>query len=159
MYVLDPKLQDGHKLLKWDKRSRCGMYLGASPTHHDTVGRILNFDTGYITPQYHVIYDELFTTVPGYLTDPLFDSDLWNLLITLDGLDNSIDPSDRSNASVLQPATTWFELFHDSSTSESDSDSDSDDGDDAMALDPPDSVPEGEDVKLILFLLLKLFRP
>ena len=148
VYVLDPKLQDGHKLPKWDKRSRCGMYLGASPTHHDTVGRILNFDTGYITPQYHVVYDELFTTVPGYLTDPLFDSDLWNSLITLDGLDNSIDPGDRSNESVLQPATTWFELFRDSSTSDDDKEDDDkedDDDDHDTAQDPPDSVPEGED--------------
>ncbi|MCA1806890.1 MAG: GAG-pre-integrase domain-containing protein, partial [Actinobacteria bacterium] len=53
VYVLDPKLQDGKKLPKWRKRSRLGVYLGVSPEHSTTVGRVLNTETGYISPQYH----------------------------------------------------------------------------------------------------------
>ena len=30
-FVLDPKLQDGHKILKYDPRSRQGLNLGWSP--------------------------------------------------------------------------------------------------------------------------------
>ena len=37
-WVLDPKLQDGHKIPKFTPRSRCGMYVGSSPKHADTIG-------------------------------------------------------------------------------------------------------------------------
>jgi hypothetical protein len=65
VYVLDPKLQDGHKIPKWDPRSRRGMFVGVSHAHSSNVGRILNLRTGNISPQYHVVYDYLFTTVPN----------------------------------------------------------------------------------------------
>ena len=77
-WVLDPRLQDGKKIPKWHKRSRLGVYLGVSGNHSTTVGRILNTRTGYVSPQYHVVYDELFTTVRGYLTDALFDEASWS---------------------------------------------------------------------------------
>jgi hypothetical protein len=62
-YVLDPKLQDGHKLPKWNPRSRRGQFLGYSKEHSSTIGLILNLRTGYMTPQFHVVYDDLFQTV------------------------------------------------------------------------------------------------
>ena len=62
-YVLDPKLQDGKKIPKWEARARTGMFLGFSDVHSSTVGLILNIRTGYISPQYHVVYDEKFETV------------------------------------------------------------------------------------------------
>jgi len=65
VYVLDPKLQDGKKLPKWTPRSRRGQYLGPSPDHSTTIGRILNLRTGHISPQFHVVYDDLFMTVPN----------------------------------------------------------------------------------------------
>jgi hypothetical protein len=47
---------------------------------------ILNPWTGNVTPQYHVVYDDLFTTVPnaetGGLFDPNdFDVNSWNRLV------------------------------------------------------------------------------
>ena len=65
VYVLDPKLQDGHKIPKWNQRAGCGQYLGVSPNHSSTVGLILNHRTGAITTQYHVLYDNLYSTVPN----------------------------------------------------------------------------------------------
>jgi hypothetical protein len=44
VYVLDPELQDGHKIPKWDTRSRRGMFIGVSHSHSSNVGRILNFE-------------------------------------------------------------------------------------------------------------------
>ena len=41
-YVLDPKLQDGRKLPKWDPRTRQGQYLGRSPKYTISVGSIRN---------------------------------------------------------------------------------------------------------------------
>ena len=62
-YVLDPRLQDGKKIPKWEPRSRKGQFLGFSKSHASTVGLIRNIRTGYISPQFHVVYDEEFTTV------------------------------------------------------------------------------------------------
>ncbi len=139
-YVLDPKLQDGHKLPKWSQRSRCGLYLGVSPDHHDTVGRVLSLSSGHVSPQYHLVYDELFTTVPGYLTDSMFDADLWTSLLSLDGLDKVLEGDDAADVDAMKTATTWFELFRDDNEDD-DSDSDSDSDDDDVA----EQVPEGDD--------------
>ena len=131
-YVLDPTLQDGKKLPKWQKRARCGMYLGASPNHADSVGRILSLTTGHVSPQYHVVYDELFHTTLGALTDTVFDQELWNSLLVLDGHENLLDPEDRNDPDVLRPALDMYDLFRE--------DPDPDDPDSCEL----DSVPEGE---------------
>ena len=62
-YVLDPKLQDGKKIPKFEPRSRQGLNLGWSPKHASTVPLVLNMTTGHISPQFHVLYDDWFTTV------------------------------------------------------------------------------------------------
>ena len=65
VYVLDPKLQDGKKLPKWKARTRRGQYLGYSPEHSSHIGRILNLRTGYVSEQFHVVYDDHFSSVPN----------------------------------------------------------------------------------------------
>ena len=62
-YVLDPRLQDGKKIPKWEPRSRRGQYVGASPLHASTVGIVRNFQTNNLSPQFHVVYDDFFHTV------------------------------------------------------------------------------------------------
>ena len=62
-YVLDPRLQDGKKIPKWEPRSRQGQFLGFSREHASTVGLIHHTRTGYVSPQFHVVYDETFDTV------------------------------------------------------------------------------------------------
>ena len=64
-YVLNPTFQDGKKLPKWKPKSRQGQFLGFSSSHSSTIGLIRNLRTGYISPQYHVVYDDNFHTVPG----------------------------------------------------------------------------------------------
>ena len=65
-YVLDPKLTDSKgKIPKWSARSRRGQFLGFSQNHSTSVGLIRNLRTNSITPQYHYVIDQLFTTVPG----------------------------------------------------------------------------------------------
>ena len=82
VYVLDPSLQDGKKVPKWKPRSRRGMFLGFSPDHSTKVAMVLNLQTGHISPQFHVLFDEKFTTVPSDLGAPAPDlastiQDLW----------------------------------------------------------------------------------
>jgi hypothetical protein len=44
-YVLDPKIQDGKKLPRWQVRSRRGQYMGSSRMHASTIPNILNLLT------------------------------------------------------------------------------------------------------------------
>ena len=63
-YVLEPKLTEaGGKIPKWKPRSRRGQYMGNSPVHADTIALIRNLKTGYISPQYHVVFDDSFEMV------------------------------------------------------------------------------------------------
>jgi hypothetical protein len=133
VYVLDPKLQDGKKLPKWSKRSRLGMYLGASTTHSSTVGRILNLKTGHISPQYHVVYDELFTSVQGELIDQVFDARHWQELIEFGGEERLLDPTDAADGRV--PFTEFYDDFV----------PDLDQSDDDSSVSSETSVSEGED--------------
>ena len=64
-YVLDPKLQDGKKLPKWDFRTRQDQYLVKSSKHVSFIGLVRNIHTGFISPKFHVIYDNSLYTVYG----------------------------------------------------------------------------------------------
>ena len=63
VYVLDPTLQQGHKLPRWQPKSRKGIFVGFSTQHSSNVPLILNTSTGHISPQYHVVFDDDFSTV------------------------------------------------------------------------------------------------
>ena len=62
-YVLEAKLQDGKKLPKWNRRARMGQFLGFSRQHSSTVALVRNLHTGYVSPQYHMVFDDNFETV------------------------------------------------------------------------------------------------
>ena len=49
---------------KWNPKSHTGIYLGHSPCHAGSVALVLNLKTGLVSPQFHVVFDENFTTVP-----------------------------------------------------------------------------------------------
>ena len=62
---MDTKLQErSGGIPKWEPRSRLGIYLGNSCVHAGSVAMVLKPNTGYVSPQYHIFYDENFTTVP-----------------------------------------------------------------------------------------------
>ena len=111
-WTLDPKLQDGHKLPKFTARSRCGMYLGSSPKHSDSIGRILNLETGHVSPQFHVVYDEMFSTVNGSISpDVVLDEDLWQGLFEFQGYADYLDPEDRKNPAVMERVQDMYDSF------------------------------------------------
>ena len=62
-YVLDPKIQDGRKLRRWSPRSHMGQFLGRSREHSSSVGLIRHLKSGGVSAQFHVVYDDHFTTV------------------------------------------------------------------------------------------------
>ena len=65
VYVLNPSLQSGNKIPRWEPRSTLGVFCGLSTIHSSEVPQVLNRTTGSITTQYHVVFDDLFTTVPS----------------------------------------------------------------------------------------------
>ncbi len=63
-----------------------GIYVGHSPSHAANVSLILNPRTGHISPQFHIVYDDVFTTVPYLCTAavPLHWAALVNASATVD---------------------------------------------------------------------------
>ena len=59
IYML-PRLQDGHRMSKWEPWSQCSMFVGFSRDHASTVGSVLSLQMKSITPQYHLVYDDYF---------------------------------------------------------------------------------------------------
>jgi hypothetical protein len=84
-FVLNKKLQDGDSIAKWKSRSWIGVYVGHSLAHAGNVPVIYNPYTTHVSPQFHVVFDDQFTTVstdPSVLNEnfytTLYDKALWN---------------------------------------------------------------------------------
>ncbi|MCU0715746.1 MAG: hypothetical protein MUD03_06420, partial [Pirellula sp.] len=78
VYVLDPKLQvQGGMVPKFTPRSRRGIFVGFSTRHSSIVPLVLNIQTLTITPQFHVVFDDWFTSVSNTtvsdLSDPIWE--------------------------------------------------------------------------------------
>ena len=72
-YVLEPKLhKSGVKIPKWRPRSRRGVNMGFSPRHSTMVALVLNLVTSTVTPQFHVVFDDMFSAATW--NDP---SEIW----------------------------------------------------------------------------------
>ena len=67
VYILDARLQSagGPGPPKWDPRSCLGIYVGHSLLLAGSVALVLNPKTGLVLPQYHVVFDDNFSTVPN----------------------------------------------------------------------------------------------
>jgi len=63
VYVLEAKLQNDQKLPKWNRRDCLGQFVGFSDEHSSMVAYVRHLTTGYISPQFHVVFDDLFETV------------------------------------------------------------------------------------------------
>ena len=90
-YVLEPKLTEaGGKIPKWKPRSRRGQYMGTSPVHAETIALVRNLKTGYISPQYHVVFDDSFETV---YADEDTTPDAWENLCIFNKFQAEFEPS------------------------------------------------------------------
>ena len=78
-YVLDRDLQNGGMAPKWEPRSRLGVYLGHSPCHAGSVALVLNPKTLHVSPQFHVAFDDTFSTVPYLATSDVPPN--WSILV------------------------------------------------------------------------------
>jgi hypothetical protein len=88
VYILEPKLRDGHKIPKWEPRSRRGQFMGISPNHASSVHLVRNLQTGSITPQFHLVFDDFFETV---FSKGEQEPDVWPELVTFQSFANDFD--------------------------------------------------------------------
>ena len=66
IYALYARLQSarGTGLPKWELHSLIGVYLGHSTFHARSVALVWNPNTGRMSTQYHVVFDDDFSTAP-----------------------------------------------------------------------------------------------
>ncbi len=55
------------------RRSRLGQFLGFSDSHSSLVVNIHHLSTGYVSPQYHLVFDNLFEMIFSTGNDALLD--------------------------------------------------------------------------------------
>ena len=87
------------------------MFVGVSPQHSSTIGCILNIATGNVSPQYHVVYDDLFTTVPnaengGFFGVTGFNAESWETIVQ-SGLERYVD--DEEDEHKIPPLSPEWE--------------------------------------------------
>jgi hypothetical protein len=108
VYVLEPRLTSaGGKIPKWQPRSRRAQYMGVSPVHAENVGVVRNLRTGYLSPQYHLVFDDWFETV---YSDDSTVPDAWESLCIFDRFELAFE-----EGSTPPLAAEWFtpeELEH-----------------------------------------------
>ena len=71
-YVLENELQGRNPFHKWRHRSKPGIYLGTSPQHGRNVLLVLSRETGLVSPQFHVAFDQNFDTVKDIRTTAMW---------------------------------------------------------------------------------------
>eukprot|EP00957_Ditylum_brightwellii_P094160 7168846-Ditylum_brightwellii.AAC.1 len=106
VYILDARLQDrSGSVPKWDLRAALGLYLGPSSVHASNAHLVLSPRTGYISPQYHVVFDNTFPTVPHFRSGTV--PALWKELVELNGADlkgtlpeNTWELPDKSSSTI-----------------------------------------------------------
>ncbi|KAL7524874.1 hypothetical protein ACHAXR_002639, partial [Thalassiosira sp. AJA248-18] len=100
IYVLDARLQSagGAGPPKWEPRSRIGVYLGHSPFHAGSVALVWNPTTGRVSPQFHVVFDDDFSTV-SYMEAGTLPPN-WEELVKYS--------SERATAEDVELADTWL---------------------------------------------------
>jgi hypothetical protein len=83
VYALEKTIADGKKLPCWKPWSICCVNMGLSKKHANTVPLVLNPETGYITPQYHIVFDDWFAMVATNVDAlPDFNTTRWGRLFS-----------------------------------------------------------------------------
>ena len=101
IYILDAVNQYGViGTPKWEPRLHISIYLRYSPCHTDSVTLLLNLNSGMDSPQFHVMYNNEFMTIP-YLTSDTPPPTWTNLL--KHSFECSTDDQEEFSYQWLQP--------------------------------------------------------
>jgi hypothetical protein len=96
VFVLDPRLQDGKKIPKWNRRARLAQFVGFSSEHSTLVANVRHLQTNYVSPQFHLIHDDNFETILNDtpLDHPLSDERLLDIFETSREIYSDIERSE-----------------------------------------------------------------
>lgn len=109
VYVLEKTLADGMKLPRWRSRSNRCVYVGVSPQHSSQAARVLSLETGKITTQYHVVFDDWFQTVGTSDADlPDFNQEAWYQ--TFGTTEWQYVPEDGDPDPSYEPVSGYYEV-------------------------------------------------
>ena len=89
VHALQKKPADGMSTPRWERRSKRGMCVGMLERHVGSVPLVLNFETGNITAQWNVAFDDWFWTVAANVEDmmPDFHADEWSKMFRMSTCD------------------------------------------------------------------------
>ncbi len=102
-FFLDPSLQQGNKIPRWKPRSRVGVYVGSSPEHASSVPLVLSTITGLVSPQFHGVFDDSFSTVECLQTNKIPPN--WPILLNKSAV--SYVDTDFSKTNLYD--RSWFQ--------------------------------------------------
>ena len=82
VYILDARLKSvgGGGPPKWDPRARLRIYLVHYPSHAGSVALVMKPKTSLVSPQFHLVFDDNFETVPHLRAGTVPDN--WADLVT-----------------------------------------------------------------------------
>lgn len=101
VFVLDSSLQSRSiGPPKWNPRANLGIYVGHSPLHAGSVALVLNPKTGHVSPQFHVVFDDTFSTLPSIRASPDKEPEMWKHLID--------DCSEQVTTEAYKLAEEWL---------------------------------------------------
>ena len=85
-----------------------GIYLGRSPAHAGNMALVLNTNTGLVSPQYHVVFDDDFTTA----------THLRKGTVPPDWYKPAVGSQERSTDKLFDLTKTWMQPTSDESVDE-----------------------------------------
>jgi hypothetical protein len=101
IFVLEPSLRQGNKIPRWKPRSRVGVYLGMSSEHASSLPLVLSTTTGLVSLQFHVVFDDNFSTTKSLHTNTIPSN--WSTLLNNSSI--SFVDEDFSNTNLYD--STW----------------------------------------------------
>ena len=93
---------------RWERRSKRGVCAGMSKKHAGNAPLVLNFETGNITAQWNVVFDDWFSAVATNVEEmPDFNADEWSKTFGTSAFDSQ--PGDEETEPDLRPVqpTSW----------------------------------------------------
>ena len=103
VFVLKPNGQNYQKLPKWNQQARMGQFLGFSDEHYSLVENVIILSTGYISPQFHLVFDDLFEMVICTKDDKKVLNNIFNDVFDLNRDWYSEDEHDDNRKLIYQP--------------------------------------------------------
>ena len=110
VFVLDPCLQDGKKIPKWNRHAQLAQFVGFSPKHSTLVANVRHLQTNHVSPQFHLIQDDNFETILNEtpLDNLLYNERLLDIFKTSGEVYSNIER--LSTVLLSTPASSWWHL-------------------------------------------------